>query len=33
MDGIKEEGWRKADDCKAGPETVTRESQETAAAM
>lgn len=24
MDGIKEEDWRKLDDCKVGPETVTR---------
>lgn len=32
MDGIKEEGWREVDDCKAGPETVTRESQETVVA-
>lgn len=32
MDGIKEEDWREVDDCKAGPETVTGESQGTVVA-
>lgn len=32
MDGIKED-QRMVEDCKAGPETVTRESQETTVAI